>query len=447
MGAFGGRAVEKHESRLTMVWRKYFIKWLLVPGVLVVGFSAVLLTTEPTGVIQWQDLRAVAFESDDWGLPGFVPFGDVWQGQRREDLIPGHFPDVYWESTLEDAQMVQDLCSIMASEIGADGLPAVFQPNYVLSSLSYEKQGKGWVWKRYNLPDLPPTYERPGMWTAVEQGISKGLWYPEFHATWHYDPSERFNSALETEFSQQMTQAGVMLFPRSENARELGAQRSIGDLKAELIQSQRHFNKIFNRPLGSIIAPDYTWNDRVETMWQTLGIHVIQAKREQRDPTLLSGKAGRILKLLKRKWSYVGHRQRIFLERNCRLEPVQAPDPEAVVRQCALDARKAWDNGKPAIVETHRVNFSHNDPEIVVLGQSSLKAFLEAICEDSQKLPTFLVDTEIAQLQRKGVSWVMRGDKLVLRNATHSRRLIGVTRQNVTKWFMLSAGHTFITIW
>ena len=422
-------------------------KWFAGLGLLVLVFLVCFLTMEDSAVVDWGQLRAVAFESDDWGLAGFVPSGDVWNGHQRDILSPGNFPDVYWESTLEDSLMVSQLCGIMAAKVGADGLPAVFQPNYVMSSLSYEKEPSGWVWRRYDLPLLPPVYERSGMWKAVQQGIESGVWYPEFHATWHYDPRLRLESSLKTDFSRQMAEAGVTLFPGSEKARELSPRRPITDLKAELIQSQITFTEVFQRPMGAIIAPDYTWDDRVEKMWQELGVLVIQGKREQRDPTLPGGLLGRGQKLFKRKWALLAHPQRVYLERNCRLEPVQSQQPLATVMSCTEDTRKAWSLGQPAIVETHRINYSHDDPEIVQLGQSSLVHYLDAICDDPEKLPVFMVDAEIAQLQKRGVSWVFRGEQLVLRNATHSRRLVMITHKNSTKWFGLGAETVFVTEW
>jgi len=426
---------------------KKMTKWVVFATVLLIFSAVSFLTMEAPQMIDWGHYRAVVFESDDWGLAGFVPSSKVWEGVSREELIPGNFPAVYWESTLEDSLMVHDLCSIMASVVGADGLPAVFQPNYVLSSLSYEKEASGWYWRRYDLPDLPPVYRRPGMWTAVQEGIQKGLWYPEFHATWHYDPAMRLESAVESPLARRMTKAGVTLFPHSEKARELGPWRSAGDLYSEFYQSASLFQKIFQRSPTSIIAPDYTWNGRIERMWQSRGVMVIQGKREQRNPSLPGGMFGRILKVLERKWAILDNNGRVYLERNCRLEPVQAPDAEAVVAACVRDTRKAWQRNQPAIVETHRVNFAHTDESVVRIGQDSMKKYLNTICSDPELLPHFLVDSEVAQLEGRGVSWVFRGNKLILRNATHSRRIIGVTHNFETKWYILNGNSVVVTVW
>ncbi len=278
-------------------------------------------------------------------------------------------------------------------------------------------------------------------------GVDLGVWYPEFHATWHFDPAMRLEAALSTDFALKMTKAGVALFPGSEKAWELGPWRLTADLNSELLHSLEVFAKAFGRPVGSVIAPDYTWDDRIETMWQAQGIRTIQAKKEQRDPTLLSGKAGRIQKFLKRKVDRLVHRQRQYLERNCRLEPVQAPNVDTVVQQCLADTRNAWKKGYPAIVETHRVNFAHSDPQVVQQGQQAIQNYLLSICENPENLPVFLVDTEIAQLQSSGVSWVLRGNQLILRNATHSRRLITVSLCQEHRVYAIASNSVIIAKW
>lgn len=404
-------------------------RWLKIffPLAAFVLLVAGLLTLESPSLVRWQPLRAMVLESDDWGLAGFVPHGRIWEQWDRQELDPGRFPPVYWGTTLEDSLMVAELARIMGSYTGADGLPAVFQPNYVLSSLSLEQEGAAEVWKRYDLPEFPPTYRRPGMWTAVRQALADGVWYPEFHAAWHYDPQQRLDRALSSDLARSLSLQGVTLFPGSERARELGPARSVEDLSRELDQALGIFADVFGRPASSVIAPDYTWSGRMERIWLSRQLRVIQGKREQRDPTLPGGTLGRGLKFLYRKLSLAWNRDRVYLERNCRLEPVQDPDPDRIVAECLQDVLQAWDRGQPAIVETHRVNFAHTDPAIVRTGQEGLSRLLDQAC-GAGKAPTFMSDAEVAQLQARGTSAVFRGSKLIMRNGTHSRRLVAAPR-------------------
>jgi hypothetical protein len=396
---------------------------LVIGGLVLVFLATALVTGAPRAVVDWRTVRAVAIQSDDWGLAGFVPRSDSWQGLEREAVSPGRFPPVYWGSTLEDAAVVDRLVAILAAHRGRDGVAAVFQPNYVMGSLAYDAQDA--AWQSYKLPQWPPQYDRPGLWAAVGEGRRQGVWHPEFHALWHYDPEQRKQRGLATEVAREATLRGISLFPDSEKARELAPWRSTGVMSAELDDALRVFERVFGRRPSSVIAPDYTWHAWIEKLWQSRGLQIVQAKREQRNPQWLGGTSGRVQKYVDRQWTRLIHPGRTYLERNCRLEPVQSADPQAVVTQCVADTRRAWSRGEPAIVETHRVNFSHTDPQVVRVGMTSLAAYLSAVATE-EAAPVFLCDTEIDQLARRGTSWRVAGERLVLRNGSRAGRVLAV---------------------
>jgi len=179
------------------------------------------------------------------------------------------------------------------------------------------------------------------------------------------------------------------------------------------------------------MAPDYHWDDRVESMWQSRGIRVIQGKREQINPLWGTGKVGRARKFVARQWSRWRNPGRTYLERNCRLEPVQAPDPEAVVRACTQDTRRAWSAGQPAIVESHRVNFVHTDPAVVSVGLMALDQYLSGITADSELAPVFLTDHELAQILVRGTSWCIRGPVVIVRNFTRGTKVVAIPAEKV----------------
>jgi hypothetical protein len=396
---------------------------IILAGITVCGLVVgAFLFGGPRSSVAWRSLRTVTIESDDWGLAGFVPDADAWQDLDRQGLQTGFFPEVYWLSTLEDGSMVASLNAVLGRHEGRDGHPAVLQPNYVMSSLAYT----GDQWTRYDLPSFPPAYQRPGLWSSVRNGIEVGTWYPEFHATWHYDPEMRKRDALNGDFARQVTSRGIMLFPGSEGARELGAWRPSMDLERELDHSLAVFRDLFGRDVNAVMAPDYHWDDRIETLWESRNLRVIQGKREQINPAWGSGKAGRVRKFLARRWSRIRFPGRIYLERNCRLEPVQAPKPEGVMHACVDQTRAAWAAGQPAIVESHRINFAHTDSALVSLGVNLLDRYLSEISENPAEAPIFVTDHELAQLYARGTSWCVRGGVVVVHNATRGRKVVSI---------------------
>ncbi|MBU8871921.1 MAG: hypothetical protein KOO60_13725 [Gemmatimonadales bacterium] len=401
---------------------------LALTGVL--GLSLIL--GKPTSAVDWRPLRAVAFESDDWGLQGFIPAAGAWEGLDRASMGCGSFPEVYWSSTLEDSTMVADLCRLMNRFQGREGLPPVFQPNYVMSGLGLIALVDGKKsWHRFDLPDLDPRYSRPGLWQAVADGIESGVWWPELHATWHYDPLKRREAALQAGVPAAATDRGIMLFPGSERARELGNWRELEELTIELDHSLAVFQGLFGRSPISVIAPDYHWNRKHEEMWNSRGLKVIQAKKEQKNLAWGRGLRGRLAKIADRSVGRLLHPGRVYLERNCRFEPVQNQDPGAVVTACLEETRLAWDRAQPAIVETHRVNFAHVHPAVVSIGLKCLASYLEELTRPAELMPTFLTDWEISQLQNRGTSWSVRGGRIVVRNGTRSARLITIPAEDL----------------
>ncbi len=389
------------------------------------GFvGAAFLFGGANSVVLWRNIRGVAIESDDWGLAGFIPTPQALVGLDVEQLGPGHFPAVYWGSTLEDSTMVADLAALLAGFRGSDGLPAVLQPNYVLGSLTWEGPTDSGHWCRHYWPEFSSAYARPGLVQAVEDARAKGVWYPEYHALYHYEAAKRISAVASRKIAAQAAQRDVMLFPGSEKAWELAPDRPLPELARELDLGLDVFRKAFGKPVESMIAPDYTWDAGTEKLWLSRGLHVIQAKREQRYPARGWGLWPRVRKAVEQRWEKLIHRDRVYLERNCRFEPVQYAEPAAVVQRCYQEVRSAWRHGEPAIIEAHRINFVHTDPSVVETGQLSLHNLLAKLEQDRGSLPMYMVDSEIASLDRNGTSRRLSQGQLILRNMTMSGRLV-----------------------
>ena len=416
--------------------------WIVILGAVVMG----AFLSKPPSVVNWSALRGVALESDDWGFPGFAPSIAAWEGIDKEQLAPGRFPAVYWNTSLEDSAEVQLLCQILKGARGRDGLGAVFQPNYVMGSLEFLDSPAGGSWREFAFPAVPAAYERPGMFAQVQQGIGQGVWYPELHARYHYDPHLRKERSQSSAAAQLAVRRGIVLFPDSEGARELGSWRDVGELRREFAESLAIFRRAFGRYPESVIAPDYTWNRRMEEIWKGEGVSIVQAKREQRNPDWGPGLPGRALKFLERRWAQLTNPECTYLERNVRLEPVQHGDPKALLADCVADVHQAWSRGEPAIIETHRVNFTHLDPQVEELGRSTFAQLLAELTGETSNAPVFLVDSEIAQLRRFGVSAVRRGEQLVLRNGTRSRKVVGFQEptDGKTRYFLVPKMTTLV---
>jgi hypothetical protein len=397
-----------------------------VAGSVALLFAVSLVWGRSPAGVDWLRVRAVAIESDDWGLCGFVPDSAAAAALDRDVLAPGRLPEVYWNSTLEDSAAVASLAAVLGRHRGRDGLPALIQPNYIMASLGFASTSPGDIdrarWTTHVLPDVAPRYDRPGLWAAVHEARRRGVWQPELHGRWHYDPEMRRERTGTMPEVQQAARAQILPFPGSERAWELGPWRTLGRIGEELDENLAAFTDLFGAAPRSVIAPDYVWDDVHEELWLDRGLRVIQGQRQQRKATW-RGMEGRIRKVLHRSWARWVRRDRVYLDRNCIFEPVQQGDPRAITSVALADARAAWDRGEPAIIEAHRINFAHLDPAIGELGRSELDTLLRELSSDA---PLFLADDELGDLHRRGTSWTVRGETIVVRNLSRSRRLVVV---------------------
>ncbi len=374
--------------------------------------------------VDWTRSRGLVLSSDDWGLCGLLPDTTAIADLDRDVLAPGNIPDVYWHTTLEDSAMVVALGEVLARHRGRDGLPAVLQANYVLAALAYDQDApdSAAAWSLHELPSLPPGYARPGLWQAVGAVRAAGLWHPELHGRLHYDPAMRRERTAESPAVQRAAAKHILAFPGIDTAWELGPWRDGPTLDHELDRNLAVFEALFGGRPRSVIAPDYHWYDDHERRWVSRGLRVIQGQRQQQRVDW-QGREGRLRKVAHRAWTRWWHADRTYIDRNCLFEPVQQSPTHATTERAYRDVLDAWRRGEAAVLQAHRVNFAHLDEPVRRHGLSEIDGLLSRLV---RREPVFLVDGEVADLARRGTSWSVRGDRLVVRNHTRARRLVAI---------------------
>lgn len=374
--------------------------------------------------VDWHRHRVLVLSSDDWGLCGFLPDTTVIASVDRQALAPGQIPDVYWHSTLEDSAMVAELGAVLGRHRGRDGLPAVLQPNYVMASLSYHRPEPDSLptWTEHVLPETPPGFERPGLWTAVRSLQQAGVWHPELHGRLHYDPDLRRQRTAASKAVQQAAALQILPFPGIDTAWELGPWRDLDLIAREFEQNLDQFTVAFGSPPRSVIAPDYLWEDEHEDLWVDHGLRIIQGQRQQ-ERTTWRGNQGRLQKVLHRVWTRWWRADRVYIDRNCLFEPVQQSAGQNTTQRARAEVQAAWNRGEPAVLQAHRINFVHLDPQVRALGLREVDRLLTELAPGE---PLYLVDGELADLKRRGTAWAVRGDQVIVRNLTRSRRLVVV---------------------
>ncbi len=389
--------------------------------VLYLVLALIRMMVPAASVVELGRWHLLVIESDDWGLEAWFP--DREAARALADLVPTRpeWLGIYGRSSLETAAEVDSLRALLLGHRDLDGLPPVVQANHIVAAIDLE----GCDPSTESFDDLPfalrdpgtcGVYRRPRRREAIDRARAAGVWRAELHGLTHFD-LRALRAAVGDSLQRRAARHGTVAFPGWLTRGELGSDDAAWEeqLVAEAV---RRFTRRFGRRPRSVIAPDYSWNHLDEEAWRRHGIEVVQGKREQTDPAHPAlGWKRRIRKVLAR-WRDQRRGSLVYLDRNAQLEPYGNPDLKG--RQCADRAieqiRSAWAQGRPAILEMHRVQVSHLDEKVSNAGRFQLDQVLRRLeIEDGVR---YCVDVEVAQLMRRGWSVVQRGPWIIVRNYT-----------------------------
>ena len=353
----------------------------------------------------WHRLRAVVIESDDWGLCAWVPDDQahrVLTGTPAFRSPPGR---IYGRSTLERADDVRAIGSLLLEFRGGDGFPPVWQANTVVANPDCERM-KPPLFEGADIPviacpDLPSRWARPGLDKAVDQGIEEGWWWPELHGL-HHVPVASWLGALRRGLNdaRRAHEQQVFVCEAVEEAGEYDAATPLEVRISDLERAADIFRKRFGRTATSLCPPDYRWDDALDATAAKLGLTTFQGMAERTGR--LHPRIARVLGALR--WPEM-RGPRFHMPPRIAFEPRGSESPEGPVgaRAAHEAARAAWRAGRPAVVSTHRVNYAHLDPAWREKGLAALRDLIGRLIGDSA---TFLTDAEARGLVER--AWSVR---------------------------------------
>lgn len=366
-------------------------------------------------VIDWQKHPAIVLESDDWGYCGWVPDQTACEELKQ---LPSHrssledpMVEPYFGSTLESAPDMQRLGQCLREFRGGDGYPALMQANYILGAPDFVvmKAEGCQQFEAQGFPAYKDRWRRPGLGDTVLKMIDEGLWAAEYHGWLHFNLDQWLEDLRQGEertnwgFEREMTVTGLER-QDFEYDPSLDRKRIASLLHAGILQ----FEEFFGRKPKSTAAPDFGWNDEIETLWRQEGIQVVQGWRSQkkrfRRLTILDKLSRRITRppVYRKERSHL-----VYLSQSAALEPMyaRAGDQRYSPSTCIKRIESTWGSNRPAVIATHRFNYVHLDQERVQDSCDMLKDFLKEIHRMNPNT-IFLTDWELAQLHYRG--WSVR---------------------------------------
>ena len=347
--------------------------------------------------------KLVIFECDDCGS------NRIWSKESQQNLIKlGLIPanDDYRADTLARKADLEYLFDVLTSVKDSNGNGAVFTPFVNPVNPDFEKI-KQHGYNTYFYEDFTRTLERFGEKDQVmklwDQGVTEGIFIPAYHGREHLcvplwmeflqKGDRQVLNGFENNFYSVKANGLPSLASAFRPALFFSSPEHKKYVEEALVEGLRILKNILPKspevfcPPNGISHPDF---DRILSVE---GIKAIVVNRIRKEPNVNSS-----VDLTKYAYASKNGSGQYYYYRNCSFEPVARPD---VANSCLKQIEAAFRWNKPAVISTHRVNFSGSiEPGIRENGLRELKKLLQSI---QKRWPDaeFVSSNEIARILNK----------------------------------------------
>lgn len=341
------------------------------------------------------DRPIVTLQSDDWGRVG-VRDREGLEQLRSAGIALGERPyDLY---SLETAEDLAALSGTLKGHRDSSGRHPCVGMNFILANLDFTKMDdeEGGPLHLVSLAEgLPLGWHRPHLIESYRNGIAEGVFKAALHGTTHFCRSAvnraRAHGGDRNELLRVLWRAGTPYIhwrmpwigyeywdpEQVDDERFLPAQTQL-ELIGEAVGA---FAKSFSTLPRSACAPGYRANDDTHRAWAQHGIQIAQ----NGSGTLLP--------------PHFDRHDLLHLSRTVDFEP--AADPAFSVAACLERAERCFENGIPAIVSVHSINFHSTVRDFRSRTLQALDEFLTAL-ESKHPNLLYLRDEELHQLVTVG---------------------------------------------
>jgi len=341
------------------------------------------------------DRPLVLLQSDDWGRAGLRDQEGLEQ-LRSAGLVLGERPyDLY---TLETAEDVAALSDVLKRHRDSSGHHPCVQMNFILANLDFAQMSADDFRRIHVLPlveGLPRGWSRPGLIEAYREGIADGVFYPALHGTTHFCRSAVERNLAKggdrAELLRTLWRAGTPYihwrmpwigYEYWDPEKPEGGGSLPAETQLELIdQAVGAFASLFSTLPHSACAPGYRANDDTHRAWAQHGVSVAQ------------NGPGRLVP------PHFDRHGVLHLSRTVEFEP--AVNATFSVDACLGQAEACFDQGMPAIVSVHSINFHSTVRDLRSRTLQFLGEFLSAL-ESKHADLLYLHDENLHELVNKG---------------------------------------------
>lgn len=202
------------------------------------------------------------------------------------------------------------------------------------------------------------------VYKLYKQGISDGIFFPQFHGREHLNARFWLNSLKSgDEFMLAGFEEKVFGIPlKNSNFRrknfmasfDFEHERDFKQIAQSIEEGLSIFKELFGYTSKTLIAPCYVWSDVVNETSCKFGVEGIQGIKFQFKPMLNSNQYKKI-------YHYTGQKNKLNqtnLVRNVFFEPTHFfKNNDSYIEEIIAEIRLAFKYKNPAIVGAHRINF------------------------------------------------------------------------------------------
>ncbi|NDI97580.1 hypothetical protein GWA97_00640 [Flavobacterium sp. LaA7.5] len=308
--------------------------------------------------------KIVVIESDDWGsirMPSKKAFNDLQQGG-----IPVGKSLYNSYDSLETANDLDTLFNVLINHKDSNNNHPVFTFNTVMSNPNFEKIEEAEFKNYYNESffDSYVRYYGDDLRKVWSEAIGKELIVPQFHAREHLNIRLWMHDLklkkAETLLAFKHGFFGLTTNTSSPNqkhylaAYNVDSMEDFTSLKEITCDGLKIFEDTFGYKSTSFIGCNYVWPTELEEVLYNNGVKLLQGQRAQLCPNI-DGSGTKIIR------NYTGKKNnkgQIYTVRNADFEPYLSSADSVAGTMDAVKTAFLWK--KPAIISTHRINYSGN---------------------------------------------------------------------------------------
>lgn len=308
--------------------------------------------------------KYIVIESDDWGAIR-TQDKDAYNRMLKAGIqVDKDYFDRF--DSLESEKDLTELFDILSSVKDSKGNPAVITPLSIMANPAFEKIEANHKTK-YEYESFLESYQRH-QWTLnsfkiIQEGISSGLFYPQLHAREHFN-AVRYMKAIASSSEKEriaFENQSIVISRRANDAKRINLDyfptydfeniSELGELGNTMIEGLNMFNSIYGYKSISICPPCGVIHESLFKVAAQNGIKGLQAGQYHQPQG-----QGLPFKRVDLFWGAKTQYGQIFWRRNCTFEPAKNHNLDWV-DSCLAEIAIAFRWGKPAVINSHRVNY------------------------------------------------------------------------------------------